>query len=81
MQRLPDDPRELFAVFWDGQASDHEIDRAIQLNGLMSDWLSGNVETDVATDAIAELSGIDPYEYFDYVDGLLLPTGLSVYKR
>lgn len=81
MPRLPDDPRELFTVFWDDQASDHDIDRAIELNGLMSGWLAGTVETDTATDAILELSGIDPYDYFDYVDGLLLPTGLSVYKR
>jgi len=77
---LPNDCAELFTISWNNQATEHEIDRAIKLNGILANWVDGNVETDVATDAIAEISDTDPFEYFDHINGILLPAGLSVYK-
>lgn len=79
---LPDDCAELFSVSWNGEATDHEIDKAIELNGILANWVDGKVETDVATDAVAEIYEGDPYDFWDYVDGLILPkTGISVYKQ
>ena len=76
---LPNDPAELLAVTWDSQASDHEIDKAIALNGAGADWLDGKIETDTYLDHIAETVG-DPYDFLDHVEDLL-PKGLGlIYK-
>lgn len=78
---LPDDCAELFSVSWDNQATEHEIDQAIELNGILANWIDGNVETDVATDAVAEIYEGDPYDFWNHVNGILLPrTGISVYR-
>lgn len=69
---LPDDCAELFIVSWDNQASDHDIDRAIALNGSACDWLEGKIETDTFTDQIAEVVG-DPFDYLDHIDQFLPP--------
>lgn len=69
---LPDDFAELLIVSWDGQASDHDVARAIALNGSACDWLDGKIETDTFTDQIAEVVG-DPFDYLDYVEALLPP--------
>lgn len=76
---LPDDGAELFSISWDAQATEHEIDQAIALNGTAANWFDGRIETDVFTDHVAEILG-DPYGYLNYVQSLL-PEPVRIFKE